>query len=487
MRERSAGWGLACLWLAAGAMQAKVIGLFWIAPLTLVVAWSLRDRFRALRPRETIAIAAALAVLAWPYANAWLRTGNPVFPFLNRVFRSSLLPDSGDSFMSTFMNPLYTAPLTWRTWHDLIVDSGRYVEGGGGALGIHWLILFPAIFLLVRRSQASSVMPLLVLALAFSIAVFVGQSYLRYLYPAFALLLALAGRIAAQVPFTGGLLALLFALPLIAVNLQLMPSGIWWNATFCLRCSFDETARSQYVARYAEERLAVAWLNANAPSAAVGWLKQSPSPAGYGGPSWRNSWHDYETWSYLRNVSSADALAEFARKRNTDYFILPLNDGAGSTDRLIAEFRDRYTTPVFVVGDTMIAGWADTRDRRLLSLPADFSRVSHTPGAAVDAERLTFAPSGFASFGFPAGQRVYSYRLVPACPPLEGRGMVQAVWFDADGQTLRVDLHYHACSIDGRAAVATIVAPSQASTGIIYVGSATGKPFGLSEFALMAR
>ena len=195
LRKRSVGWAIACLWFSAGAMQAKVPALFWIAPLLVMVAWSLRDRVGTLTAREFVAIAVAGTVLVWPYVNAWFRTGNPVFPFLNGIFRSPL-GDVGE----TFMNPLYTAPLTWRTWYDLVVDSGHYLEGSGGALGIHWLILFPAVFLLLPRSRVSSTVPWLALALAFSIAVFVQQSYLRYLYPAFALLLAIAGRIAATMP-----------------------------------------------------------------------------------------------------------------------------------------------------------------------------------------------------------------------------------------------------------------------------------------------
>ena len=134
----------------------------------------------------------------------------------------------------------------------------------------------------------------------------------------------------------------------------------------------------------------------------------------------------------------------------------------------------------------MVAAWADTAQRRLLALPAEFERVAHT-GATLDAERLAFAPGALASFEFAAGAHVYSYRLVPACTPLDGRGMVQAAWIDADGNTLRVDLHYHPCSSDGRAAVATIVAPRQTRKGQLYVGGAPGKAFALSDFVLMAR
>ena len=482
-RERSAGWAIACLWLAAGALQAKVIGLAWVAPLLLGVAWSLRDRLRAVGLREWTAIAIALVVLAWPYANAWWRTGNPVFPFMNATFRSPQFESN-----ASFNNAAYNAPLTWRTWYDVVVDSGRFVEGTSGAAGLHWLVLFPALFLLVRRDQVARVGPLLALAAAFWVATWMQQSYLRYLYPAFALLLALAGRIIEPLPLARPALAVGLALPIVVANLDVMPSGAWWNSALCLACSFDRDARARYIDRYADQRTAVDWLTANAPGARVGWLRlEFAGPAGFTGPMWRASWHDYPAWRELRTMVTADQVASFARQRGTDFFVLPRLDGALPLERAVTAFRDQYTTPLLVNGDTVLARWADTPDRRLMTLPADFDRVVRNGGATLERDAVAFAIKGLLWTEFPTKSHVLTYKLVAACTVGAGRGVVETVWLDDGGRTLRTDTYTHGCNQDGRVAEVSLVGPAHAKSARLYVGSAADAPFRLTSFTVSAR
>jgi hypothetical protein len=485
VRERSVGWALACLWLAAGAMQGKVLGLFWVAPLLLVVAIALRGRLPALERRHLAWAALALLVMAWPYLNAWWRTGNPVFPFMNARFRSPLFDTA-----ASFNNDLYNSPLTWRSWYDITVHADRFLEGFGGAPGVHWLVLFPAVFLLLRASQVRAVLPLLALAAAFFVATWQQQSYLRYLYPAFALLLALAARIVLPTRLGRGAVAFGAALPLVAANLYLMPTGIWWNSTFCLRCGFDPEARARYVAAYAEQRPIVDWLNANAPGTRVGWLRAGYiGPAGLRSPHWRNSWHDYPTWRELRDVATPEALAEFARRRGTMLFLLPGNDDANSPlDQAIAGFRDRYTVPVFSSGGTLLARWADTPDQRLISLPADFDRVQRNAGVTRDGARIAFAPRGLAWREFRSDPpTLLTYEITGDCPVGGGKGVVEAAWLDGAGRSLTNDTRFVTCRNDGAAVAGSFFAPLGAQGLVLYVGSAGDKPFALSAFAASRR
>jgi hypothetical protein len=485
VRERSTGWALACLWLAAGAMQAKVIALLWIAPLLLVVAVALRSKRRALDARQLAALALALVVLAWPYLNAWWRTGNPVFPFMNALFRSPLF-DTGASFN----NVLYNSPLTWRSWYDLVVDSGRYTEGAGGAAGLHWLVLFPAVFLLLRLRPARQVLPLLALAAGFFVLTWQQQSYLRYLYPAFALLMALAARIVVPLPLARGVLLLLVATPLAAVNLELMPSGAWWNSTFCLRCGFDPDARARYIAAYADQRPIVDWLNANAAGTTVGWLRTSyAGPAGLASPLWRASWHDYAAWRELAQMTTPEELAAFARHRGTMLFVFPQYDEAATDmDRVITGFRDRYTVPMLASGTTLLARWADVPGRRLFALPEDFERVQRNVGVAREGRRVTFAPRGLAWLEIPsAPPTLLSYEITSECAMGGGRGIVEAAWVDGNERLLANDTRYHACRDDTVAASGSFFAPVGARGLRVYVGSAGEAPFALSAFSLSQR
>jgi hypothetical protein len=486
VRGRSMGWALACLWFCAGAMQAKVIGLLWVAPLLLAVAFALRERIMAAERRHLVFAALALVVLAWPYANAWWRTGNPVFPFMNALFRSPLFETT-----ASFNNNLYNSALTWRSWYDIVVHSTRYLEGTGGAPGIHLLVIFPAVLVLLRASQARAVLALLALAVGFFVATWMQQSYLRYLYPSFALLLAIAARIVLPTRLGRGGLALAVALPLAAANLYVMPSGIWWNRTFCLACGFNPEARARYVAAYAEQRLLVDWLNANAPGTTVGWLRADfGGPAGLASPHWRNSWHDYPSFRELREATTPEDIAEFARRRGTMLFLLPKTDhrDASAMDRAIGGFRDRYTVSVMSSGGTLLARWADAADRRLFTLPADFAAVAHNAGVTRTGGRIEFAPRGLAwrTFG-EAVPTLLAYEVTGDCPDGTGKGVVEAAWLDGRGRPHATDTRFVACRNDGVAVTGSFFAPVGARGLVLYVGSAGEAPFALSSFAVSQR
>jgi hypothetical protein len=485
VRERSHGWALAAFWLSAGAMQAKVIALLWVAPLLLAVIVALRGRLRALGGRELAAIGLAAVVLAWPYANAWWRTGNPVFPFMNTLFRSPLF-----DIDAAFNNARYNSPLTWRSGYDVVVHSGRFLEGSGGAAGLHWLVLFPAVFVLVRRDQLRAVVAPLALAACFFVATWQQQSYLRYLYPAFALLAAVGARIVAPGHRAGGVLALSGATLLAAANLALMPAGGWWNATFCLRCGFDPGARARYIATYADQRPVVDWLNANAPGTVVGWLRtEFVGPAGLVSPHWRASWHDYPAWRELREMATPEDLAEFARRRSTMLFLLPqAGADASPMDRVISEFRDRYTTPVLVSGNTQLARWADTADRRLVELPAGLEQLRHNAGVDRTGPRVVFAPRGLAWLELPdPAPTLLSYTVNADCAAGSGRGIVEAAWLDSRGSVQYADSRLVACREDGVGTSGSFFAPRGARGLRVYVGSAGEASFALSAFTVSQR
>ena len=485
VRERSLGWALACLWLGAGAMQSKVIGLLWVAPLLLAVAFALRQRILAAERRHLAFAALALVVLAWPYANAWWRTGNPVFPFMNALFRSPLFDTA-----TSFNNELYNSALTWRSWYDIVVHSTRYLEGTGGAPGIHLLVIFPAVLVLLRASQARAVLPLLALAVGFFVATWMQQSYLRYLYPSFALLLAIGARIVLPTRLGHGAFALAAALPLAAANLYVMPSGIWWNRTFCLACGFNPEARARYIAAYAEQRPLVAWLNANAPGTTVGWLRPDfGGPAGLSSPHWRNSWHDFQTFRELREAATPEDIADFARRQGTMLFLLPTAEGRDSPlDRAIGGFRERYTVPVMSSGGTLLARWADTPDRRLFTLPADFATVAHNALVNRAGGRIEFAPRGLAWRAFGDEMpTLLAYEITGDCAPGSGKGVVEASWLDGRGRRYTTDTRFVPCRSDGVAATGSFFAPLGARGLVLYVGSAGDAPFALSSFAISQR
>lgn len=337
--------------LCAGAMQTKLIGLFWVVPLVACVgyvAWRRRDsNEHAPSRRALLLILVATLVAAWPYGNAWVRTGNPVFPFMNGFFHSPYFDTE-----HSFTNPLYVIPLRPWSIYDIFLSSGRFIEGFNGAAGFHWLLLLPVIVLAFVRRRSLAQRLCLALAALFFVAVFSQQAYLRYLLPLFLLMTVLGGWALSNLPSTRVARVALLAVGgmLCLVNLGFMYSASWMNGTLCLSCSVDSRARAAYIAQYLPDRAVGAYLNDTLPDARVGFFTLNASGAsGYIGYSRAANWHDVEAFDAVTKAASAEDLLALARRYRLTHAVFPEPslDGPDPIIPAIGAFRDKYTSPIW--------------------------------------------------------------------------------------------------------------------------------------------
>jgi hypothetical protein len=350
--EPNATWSALVL-LVAGALQCKVIGIIWVVPLLAYAAYrAWRQRlYRQWAAREYVLMAVAITLAAWPYANAWVRTGNPVFPFMNGLFQSPLFDST-----ASFNNALYNAPLRPWSIYEMIWSSGRFIEGFNGAAGFHWLLLYPLIALAYVRWRAPAQWFALALAAIFFVGVYSQQSYLRYLLPFFALVAVIGGWALGEIP-DGWVtrLAILFAgVALCAVHLRFIYTANWSNLTLCARCAFDTAARRDYVAKYAPDRLAVEYLDSTLPAARVGFYNLGGSPAGFAGYSRAGNWHDQEAFWALAYAESVSDVIALTRKFRLTHIVYrdPPHD---AENQAMFDFRTRYTEPVWRANGIVVA------------------------------------------------------------------------------------------------------------------------------------
>jgi hypothetical protein len=359
-RTRSAVALAACVLLAAGAMQTKVIGVLWLIPLgAAVIAVALRGRGDGFIgwPCLTV-IAGALAIGAWPYANAWARTGNPVFPFMNDLFRSPYFDAT-----KAFTNPMYETPLRWTSLHDLFLASGRYVEGSDGAAGWQWLLLLAVVapvFLFRRRPAIQWLCA--GLAAIFFVGVFSQQAYLRYLLPFLMLTAVIGGWALGEVVRSRAARFALLAIGtmLCLLNLRFIYAGSWFNQALCLRCAVEDSSRMRYLSRYAPDRIIAEYLNLSVPTARVGIfaLNSSGGSSGFAGYSRAASWHDVPVQAALTRATTAEDVLALAREYRLSHVVVwePIWDvPAGPTGLAISAFRDKYTIPVWRFGGRLVA------------------------------------------------------------------------------------------------------------------------------------
>lgn len=343
--------------LAAGALQTKAIAVVWLAPLTIAIAWYARSkdaaRFRWPAPRTAVVMATAAVIAIYPYANAWARTGNPLFPFFNNVFRSPYF-DAG----SFFANPLYNAHLRLDSIYSLFLTSSKFIEGAKvteGAAGFHWLLLLPLVALAFMRRRPVAQWLCLALAVIFFIAVYSQQAYLRYLLPFLLLFAALGGWALADIMSTHAARAALLLVggTLVLVHLRFMHTSSWPNATLCTGCALDQSARSKYIATYLPDRIMAMYLNDTLRSARIGFfVLNAPGASGYLGYSRAANWHDSIYWALLATKSGDDVFAIARHYGLTHVVVLDsTQDPAGP----LAEFRDRHTVPLWSFHGLVVA------------------------------------------------------------------------------------------------------------------------------------
>jgi Dolichyl-phosphate-mannose-protein mannosyltransferase len=356
---RSAATLAAFAMLCAGAMQTKLIGLIWITPLVLYLGYLVSRRkgagVRTINHRALLLILAATLLAAWPYANAWMRTGNPVFPFVNDLFRSPYF-DSG----SSFTNPFYVVPLRPWSIYELFFSSGRFIEGRDGAAGFHWLLLLPVILLAFLRRRPLAQWLCFALAALFFIVVFSQQAYLRYLLPVLLLITVLGGWALSDLPWTRATRIALLTVggTLWLLNLQFMYAASWTNETLCMSCTLDSQTRTEYVAAYLPDRAIAEYLNDTLPQAGIGFFTlNSPGASGYIGYSRAANWHDVEVYRALGEANSAEDVLAIARRYRLTYavFLEPSAEGDNSPIPAIGAFRDRYTSPVWQFRGRVVA------------------------------------------------------------------------------------------------------------------------------------
>ena len=289
--------------LAIGAiggllLALKTVNVLFASPLLVWLAWSSAP---GLRLQWTLRMLGILVpVAASSYCYAVLVTGNPLFPFFNAVFRSPYYP------LENFRDVKWMAGVTWRAPWDLAFRSDAFGQYYPGAAGITVLATLPVVLAAAVRKPAMRWLAAWAVLIAGML--FWQMQYLRYLFPAYAVLAVLG--VVALSRVLGGRGFAMAMLVLVAVDVALMPTTSWvaranpW--TSLLRDG--PGARAALVAEMMPERALLERVIALDPEACV--LMTDPRRPFVGaGRGYALSMHrryDPELWR-ARNAAEADA------------------------------------------------------------------------------------------------------------------------------------------------------------------------------------
>lgn len=345
---RQAMVALALLLPALAAV--KLHGVLAAAAALPVALWRMieaRQGLRAWLPAVFAGLVAA-PMGAAQYALALATTGNPVLPFLNHIFRSTLWPHV------PFEDVRWTGKLAPDLLYQMTFRTDGFVEGYPGAMGFAVLALLlgglAAAVLVPRRAPAIALLvavpPILILGSQ--------AQYLRYFVFVLPLLvvamvhgLAVAGRLRFAAPALGAAGA-----AMVAGGFLLLPAGFWTVVTGDIRGAWDPVAR-RAVAGQIPERQATELVNAIAEGRPRVIYGGTPYGANLRGTPLYTNWYHARVHAELAaapDEATADALLASLRAQ----FVIAQDPPASRPEGQVLGFARRHGVLAGRVGQVTV-------------------------------------------------------------------------------------------------------------------------------------
>jgi glycosyltransferase involved in cell wall biosynthesis len=346
----------AAMALGGSAMTVKFGAVIFVAVALPFALIELRRHWKSVRrPAAACVFGVVLLVAAAapPYAIAYAKTGNPLFPFLNTKFRSPLLPEGVE-----IKDERFREKLSWRTLYDMTFATTNYYEGQKGSLGFHFLPLVPLGLLglaVARRRQAVSAA-----AVAFGAGAIImsTEPNARYLYAAMPLALVPVGTTLAWVAahqraFYRTLLAFLAGVT--ALNCYFLPSSSYYHKDFTLRQPFSRAARERYLGDAAPIRVVIQYFNQTHPKEAVLFTHDGAS-ATTDGDVYENHWHQIGNFQRIHEAPDVPAMLALMNRWKVRYFIARKPEPGDKPDPpQLTAFLTACTLPEFEAGNFYLA------------------------------------------------------------------------------------------------------------------------------------
>jgi hypothetical protein len=470
------GWLVSAGVLLGCAIAAKS-GTFMLLPVPLfILALGYRSwRTSVSLTSATTAMASLLMIGCIPYLTAWWLTGNPVFPFFNGYFQSPFYPSTN------FADDRWGQGIKWDTAYLATFRSGSYLEASPGVPGFQWLLLLvPALVILIAESRRKGI-ALMLSAVAVVVLVFQAVSYLRYAFPAWALLAAPIGLALGETSSAWGLrhVARAVAIATVALNLFLINAGSPYR-DFPLAVIADQQERDRYVLDRLPIRHAVKLVNDINTSQTPIAVFAEPQVAGLHADAVYPSWYNYGFYREVRGAKTETGMAEVLSKRGIEYLILDSRwNGAPGMLGLISN----VTTPVATFRSlTVRKSRTDIKYRTELLLNHDFASVTGwtlSGKATYDATKRILT----ASAASPAAQVVavtpgghYFSSVVARCANEVTMGRIQINWIGAKDELISTSFELFECTSTWSEYTMESVAPASATRAVVYATSHSEVP-----------
>lgn len=342
----------------ATKLPGAVLGLLLLAAATLQFhllpaqegLWRRPPPLRLLLGSGLLALLGLVALHA--YAYAWYRTGNPLFPLYNSLFKSALF-DSSQDFSDARWQHGFSLGTFWRVFH----GTSAFHEGRNFVAGFQYLWLLPAAVVgWLLNPGKTRWLPLLLPCLGFGVIMFAATQYWRYQFP----VLPLAGLATLLlVPLASSLWqrVTLWAALLLAVvlNLLFLP-GVAWPLSLAPGQALNSRARDELLAAYTPAAALNAHLNRTAPGSRVVYPGSAPFGATLQGEPLYLAWIAPGFAAKAAAVGSEQDLRALLDQERIDYVIRDLDEPltAGVGLWVLQDYLSRHAEPELQAGNHVL-------------------------------------------------------------------------------------------------------------------------------------
>jgi hypothetical protein len=315
-RDRSL---LLCALLLGTAIGWKIGAVTIAATILPTLVYSVAKNWRKLaRPRLTVLTSFAIFLLpaVLPYAIAFVRSGNPIYPFANDTFGSPYLTEVLEDYR-------FREPLTALTLFRVTFQTNRYYEGLQGSFGFQYLLLLPLSLVAFLRFRSLKEYSALATGLLGCILVGLSTPNARYFYPALAFLTVGFGAALGRIrDFKGNLyrLAMTSLAVVLGLNVWFLPTSNSYHRDFVPKPLFSKQGQAAYRAQAAPVREVIEYVNRQ--GGAVMFTGTSDF-AGTIGPVYLNHWHNFSFNKRLQACRRPSDVHELATSLGIEHFISP--------------------------------------------------------------------------------------------------------------------------------------------------------------------
>ncbi len=281
-----------------GAVAVAVV----ILPFFIATMWGRRGEFG--RKLLVGAVAVLIVSASVPYVTAYVRSGDPIFPFENARFHSPYYANEN------IKDARYLEPLTWRMPFRLTFETSHYYEAQDGSFGFQYLLFLPLTLLCVASIKSYAGRSAAIIGLGGGLILAIALPNARYFYPVLPFLTL--GATAAVAGFAVQhrslfRISLLAALLAGLLNVYLLPASGWLHKDFFTTPLFSKKGQREYLLSQAPVRELIAYINRVDRVTPVAFLDSSTF-AGLVAPAYARNWHDYKFWEQVEEIQDPQDL-----------------------------------------------------------------------------------------------------------------------------------------------------------------------------------